>query len=69
MLDRLRPLKPWCDTPPSYQDYDRADDCSDETRAFASVIPPDRLTKVCWYKSSDNPEQAVKINPLGSVKK
>jgi hypothetical protein len=63
-LDRLRPLKPWCDNPPNYQDYDRADDCSDETRAFASVIPPDRLAKVCCYKSSNNPEQGRQNKPL-----
>jgi hypothetical protein len=63
-LDWSRPLKPWCDNPPNYQDYDCADDCSDETRFFAGVIPPDRLAKVCCYKSSNNPEQGRQNKPL-----
>src|SRR5206468_2380643 len=53
----LRPLKARSDDPPHYQYYDCANDCSDETRTLASLIPPHCLAKVCCHKSSDNPEQ------------
>jgi hypothetical protein len=53
----LRPLKPRSDHPPHYQDYDCANDCSNETRVLANSIPPDCLAKVCCSESSPNSEQ------------
>jgi hypothetical protein len=53
----LRPLKPRSDHPPHYQDYDCANDCSNETRVLANSIPPDCLAKVCCSESSPDPEQ------------
>ena|SRR6516164_4796434 len=45
------------DRPPHNQDYDRAHDRADQTGAFASFVPPDRLAKVCRNEGSDNSEQ------------
>src|SRR6516162_3009918 len=62
---RLRPPKTRCDKPPHRQDYYRANDCADETSVFAGLIPPDRLAKVCCYKSSNNPEHGRHDVPSG----
>ena len=62
----LGPLKTWRDEPPHSQDEYRANDRSDETSAFTSFVPPDCLAKVRCYKSSNNPEAVVKMNPVGS---
>ena len=63
--ERLGPLKTRSDEPPYYQDYDRANDCADETSVFARLIPPDCLAKVCCYKSSNNPEHGRHDVPSG----
>ena len=65
--ERLGPLKTRCDEPPYYQDYNRANDCADETSVFVSLIPTDRLAKVCCYKSSNNPEQGCQNKALRLV--
>src|SRR6516225_11494831 len=59
----LRPLKTRCDEAPHYQDYDRANDCADETSILAWLIPPDRLAKVCCYNSSNNPQHGSQNKP------
>src|SRR6516162_4940170 len=59
----LRPLKTRCNEPPYYQDYDRANDCADETSVLAGLIPPNRLAKVCCYKSSNNPQHGCQNKP------
>jgi hypothetical protein len=63
----LCPLKTRCDHSPHYEDYDRANNCPNETSALASLIPPDRLAEVCCYKSSNNPEQGSQNKPLRLV--
>jgi len=60
-------LKTRCDEPPHGQDYDRANDCPNETSAFAGLIPADRLAKVRCCKSSNNPEQRCENEPLRLV--
>jgi hypothetical protein len=40
----LGPLKTWRDETPHCQDYDGANDCSNEPSALAGLIPPHRLT-------------------------
>src|SRR6516162_10362267 len=64
---RLRPLKTRCDEPPHYQEYDRANDCADETSILAGLIPPDRLAKVCCCNSSNNPQHGSENKPLRLV--
>jgi hypothetical protein len=54
----LRPFKTWGDETPYYKDYDRANDCADEARTLASLIPPDCLAKVCCNERSHNPEHS-----------
>jgi hypothetical protein len=49
----LGPLKTRCDEPPHKKDYYRANDCTDEARAFVRLIPPERLAKIRCYKSSN----------------
>ena len=62
----LRPPKTRCDEPPHCQNYDRANDCPNETSVLASFIPPDRLAKVRCNESPTIPSTAVKIYPVGS---
>ncbi len=62
--ERLGPLKTRCDESPYYQDYDRANDCADETSVLARLIPPDRLAKICCYNSSNYPEHGRQDKPL-----
>ena len=64
--DSLGSLDTRRDKRPHYQDYECTNDRSNEPSAFASLIPPDRLAKICCYKSSNNPSRVVKIKPLGS---
>ena len=65
--ERLSPLKTRSDEPPHYQDYDRANDSADETSAFAGLIPPDGLAKVCCYKGANDPQQRCQNKTLGLV--
>src|SRR5215470_17925403 len=60
-----RALKTRCDEPPYDQDYYRANNCADESSAFAGLIPPDRLAKVRCYKSSNNSEHRRPDEPGG----
>src|SRR5215469_4815210 len=64
-LSASRPLKTRCDEPPHDQDYYRANNCADESSAFAGLIPPDRLAKVRCYKSSNNSEHRRPDEPGG----
>src|SRR6516165_2818779 len=54
----LCPLQTRCDEPPRYQKYDCPNDCADETSAFASFIPSDRLAEICCCKSPNDSEQS-----------
>jgi hypothetical protein len=63
----LGPLKTRCDEPPHKKDYYRANDCTDEARAFVRLIPPERLAKIRCYKSSDDPEHGRPDEPGGLI--
>src|SRR5260370_13841017 len=63
----LRPLKTRRDKPPHHQDYDCANDCSNETSVLACLIPPDCLAEIGCCKSSNNPDHGRPDEPSGLI--
>ena len=48
---------------PHHKDYDGAYDGANEPRAFARLIPADRLPDVCGGDAPTIPKMVVRINP------
>ena len=59
----LGPLKTRCDEAPYYENYYRANDCTNEASLLARLIPAYGLTKVCCNEGSHNPEQGSQDDP------